>query len=70
MAWLLHPLYLRRDHVKQLANDQHVFRREILLLELPNIHDVAVEHQNFRIDGPQVGQHFRGPAAAHAQMQI
>ena len=26
--------------------------------------------QNFRIDGPQVGQHFRSPAATHAQMQI
>jgi hypothetical protein len=48
----------------------HVLGWEIRLLELPYVDDVAIEHQNFRVDASQVIANFFGMAAKCAQMQI
>ena len=46
-----------RDHVNQLPSDEHMLRQDILLDELPNVDDVALERQNLRSMNFWVGDH-------------
>ena len=62
--------FLAGNHAEEFSHHLHVGRREVLFLELPNVDDVPVQHENLRVNRLQVAQHFGCPASAHAQMQV
>lgn len=58
------------QHAQELLDDPHVGRREILLLELPDVDDVPVEDEDVRVNGLQVGENLVGSATAHAEVEV
>ena len=43
-----------REHRGDRLENLHVSRRKVTLAELPNINDIAIEHQRFRMDTLEV----------------
>jgi len=54
----------------QVAHHPHVGGRPVVFAELPDVDDVAVEHQHLRPDALEVAQQLRGVAAVGAQVHV
>ena len=55
---------------KDFSNHLHVRFRPIAFAELPDVNDIAVEEDLFRLDAFEVAQEFGGMAAVSAKVDV